>query len=43
MLFLERKAMINLDKSGDIILPRKVRIIKAMVFPVVIMYVRVGP
>ena len=38
-LFLERKAMINLDnilKSRDITLPTKVCVIKAMVFPVVI-------
>ena len=37
-LLLERKAMTNLDsklKSRDIILPTKVHIIKAMVFPVV--------
>jgi len=35
---LERKAMTNLDsifKSRDIILPTKVHIVKAMVFPVV--------
>ena len=40
-LLLGRKAMTNLDsvlKSRDVILPRKVRIVKAMVFPVV-MYV----
>ena len=33
-----KKAMTNLDgilKSGDIILPRKVHLVKAMVFPVV--------
>ena len=44
-LLLGRKAMANLDsilKSRDITLPRKVHIIKAMVFPAV-MYVRVGP
>ena len=38
-LLLERKAMTNLDtisKSGDMSLPTKVYIIKAMVFPVVI-------
>ena len=38
-LFLGRKAMTNLDsvlKSRDITLPKKVRIIKIMVFPVVI-------
>ena len=37
-LLLERKAMTNLDsilKSRDIILPTKVYLIKAMVFPVV--------
>ena len=37
-LFLGRKAMTNLDsilKSRDITLPRKVRLVKAMVFPVV--------
>ena len=37
-LLLERKAITNLDsvlKSRDIILPAKVHIIKAMVFPVV--------
>ena len=37
-LHLERKAMINLDsilKSGDITLPTKVHLVKAMVFPVV--------
>ena len=44
-LFLGRKVMTNLDsifKSRDITLPTKVRLIKAMVFPVVIMDVRVG-
>ena len=43
-LFLGRKIMTKLDsilKSRDIILPTKVHLIKAMVFPVV-MYVRVG-
>ena len=38
-LFLWRKAMTNLDsilKSKDITLPAKVRILKAMVFPVVV-------
>ena len=38
-LLLGRKVMINLDsilKSRDIILPTKVRLVKAMVFPVVI-------
>ena len=37
-LLLERKGMTNLDsilKSRDITLPAKVRVIKAMVFPVV--------
>ena len=37
-LLLGRKVMTNLDsilKSGDIILPTKVRLVKAMVFPVV--------
>ena len=37
-LFLGRKAMTNLDsvlKSRDIILPTKVHIVKAMIFPVV--------
>ena len=37
-LLLGRKAMINLDsilKSKDITLPRKICIVKAMVFPVV--------
>ena len=43
-LFLGWKIMTELDsilKSRDIILPTKVRLVKAMVFPVV-MYVRVG-
>ena len=37
-LLLGRKAMTNLDsilKSRDITLPKKVRLVKAMVFPVV--------
>ena len=37
-LFLGRKVMINLDsilKSRDITLPTKVRLVKAMVFPVI--------
>ena len=37
-LFLGRKAMTNLDrrlKSRDVTLPTKVRLVKAMVFPVV--------
>ena len=43
-LLLGRKAMTNLHsilKSRDITLPTKVRLVKAMVFPVV-MYMRVG-
>ena len=39
LLLLGRKAMTNLDcilKSRDITLPIKVRLVKAMVFPVVI-------
>ena len=43
-LLLGRKVMTNLDsilKSKDIALSTKVRLVKAMVFPVV-MYVRVG-
>ena len=43
-VLLGRKAMTNLDsilKSRDITLPKKVHLVKAMVFPVV-MYVRVG-
>ena len=43
-LLFERKAMTNLGsvlESRDITLPTKVRLVKAMVFPVV-MYVRVG-
>ena len=38
-LLLERKAMTSLDsifKSRDITLPAKVRLVKAMVFPVVV-------
>ena len=38
-LFLRRKVMTNLDsilKSRDITLPTKVRMVKAMVFPVVL-------
>ena len=37
-LLLERKAMTNLDsilKSRDITLPTEVRLVKAMVFPIV--------
>ena len=44
-LLLGRKVMTNLDsilKSRDITLPTKVCLVKAMVFPVVIMDVRVG-
>ena len=44
-LFLRKKVMTNLDsifKSRDITLPTKVRLVKAMVFPVVIMDVKVG-
>ena len=44
-LLIGRKVMTNLDsilKSRDITLPTKVRLVKAMVFPVVIMNVRVG-
>ena len=40
-LLLGRKAMTNLDsilKSRDITLPTKVHLVKAMVFPVIIMY-----
>ena len=48
-LLFGRKAMANLDsilKSRDITLPRKVHIVKTMVFPVVMygcMDLRVGP
>ena len=44
-LLLGRKVMTNLDstfKSRDITLPTKVRLVKAMVYPVVCMDVRVG-
>ena len=44
-LLLGRKVMTNLDsilKSRDITLSTKVRLVKAMAFPVVIMDVRVG-
>ena len=44
-LLLGRKAMTNLDsilKSRNITLLTKVHIVKAMVFPVVMTYVRVG-
>ena len=43
---LGRKAVINLDsilKSRDITLPTKVRLVKAMVFPVAIYGSRAGP
>ena len=43
---LERKAMTNLDsilKSRDITLLKKVCVVKAMVLPVVVQDVRVGP
>ena len=45
-LFLGRKVMTNLDsilKSRDITLPAMVRLVKAMVFPVVMYGVRFGP
>ena len=44
-LLLGRKVMTNLDsifKSRDVTLPTKVRLVKAMVFPVVMYDVRVG-
>ena len=44
-LLFGRKAMTKLDsifKSKDIILPTKVRVVKAMIFTVVCMDVRVG-
>ena len=44
-LLLERKVMTNLDsiiRSRDITLPTKVRLVKAMVFPVVMYGCRVG-
>ena len=44
-LLLGRKVVINLDsifKSRDITLPTKIRLVKAVVFPVVGMDVRVG-
>ena len=46
LLLLGRKAIANLDsilKSRDITLPTKVHIVKAMIFPVVMYDVRVGP
>ena len=45
-LLLGRKVMTNRDsilKSRDITLPTKVHLVKAMVFPVVSMALRVGP
>ena len=45
-LLLGRKAMTNLDSvlnSRDIILPTKVRLVKAMISPVVVYGLRVGP
>ena len=45
-LLLGRKVMTNLEsicKSRDITLPTKVHLVKAMVFPVVMYDVRVGP
>ena len=44
-LLLGRKVMTNLDnifKHRDITLPTKIHLVKAMVFPVLIMDVRVG-
>ena len=44
-LLLGRKVMTNLDsilKSRDITLPTKVGLLKALVFPVVILDVRIG-
>ena len=44
-LLLGRKVMTNLDsifKSRDITLPTKIHLVKAMVFPVVMLDVRVG-
>ena len=44
-LLLGRKVVTNLDsilKSRNFTLPTKVRLVKAMVFPVVMMDVRVG-
>ena len=45
-LLLGGKAMTNIDsilKNGGITLPTKIHLVKAMVFPVVCMDVRVGP
>ena len=44
-LLLGKKVMTNLDsifKSRDITLPKKVHLVKAMVFPLVIMDMKVG-
>ena len=44
-LLLGRKVMTNLDsklKSRDITLPKKVHLVKTMVFPLVIMDMKVG-
>ena len=44
-LLFGRKAMTNLDsvlKSRDLTLPTKVHLVKVMVFPVVMLNVRVG-
>ena len=43
---LGKKVMTNLDsilKSRDITLPMKVQLVKAMIFPVVMYGIRVGP
>ena len=45
-LLLGRKVMVNLDsilKSRDVTLPTEVCLVKAMVFPVVMYDMRVGP
>ena len=45
-LLLGRKAMTNLDsilKRRDVTLPTKVHLVKAMVLPIVMLDVRVGP
>ena len=45
-MLLGRKAMTKLDsilKSRDLTLATKVRIVKAMVFPVVMYSMRIGP
>ena len=44
-LLLGRKVMTNLDsifKSRDITLPTKVCLVKSMIFPVVVIYVKIG-